>query len=113
MTNTNLERLRNTLLFRRHDLMARQRIATRDERELVAEREPDWPDAAALDSAATVLERLGGSERAAIGRIDAALDRIDHGIYGTCAICGDEIEDRRLRAVPETLRCASCAGLAA
>jgi RNA polymerase-binding protein DksA len=109
MTYDNLERFRRTLLGRRVDLMTRQRAASRDEQELVAEREPDWPDAAALDTAATVLETLGESERAAVGRIDAALERMSHGTYGTCVNCGEKIDGERLRAVPETDRCGRCA----
>jgi RNA polymerase-binding protein DksA len=113
MTYHQLERFRRNLLGRREDLMARQRIASRDERELAAEREPDWPDAAALDTAATVIETLGQYERAAVGKIDAALDRMARGTYGACASCGDTIDDARLRAVPETSRCARCASRAA
>jgi RNA polymerase-binding protein DksA len=107
-----LERLRRTLLGRRDDLMSRQRIATRDEQELVSEREPDWEDAAALDTAATVLQVLGQSERAAIEKIDAALERMTRGTYGACASCGDPIDEKRLHAVPETSRCGTCASLA-
>jgi RNA polymerase-binding transcription factor DksA len=113
MTHQKLERVRRALLRRRDDLMARQRIASRDEQELVAEREPDWPDAAALDSAATILERLGVSERASIRRIDAALERIERGTYGACAECGESIDDLRLRALPEADRCGLCARAAA
>jgi RNA polymerase-binding transcription factor DksA len=113
MTYDKLEPLRRILLGRRDDLMARQRIASRDERELAAEREPDWPDAAALDTAATVLETLGQHERAAVAEIDAALDRMGRGTYGACATCGDAIDDARLRALPETSRCGRCARRAA
>jgi RNA polymerase-binding transcription factor DksA len=113
MTYKKLEQLRRVLLGRRDHLMARQRIASRDERELAAEREPDWPDAAALDTAAMVLETVGRYERAAVAEIDAALDRMERGTYGACEACRDTIEDERLRAVPETLRCERCARLAA
>jgi RNA polymerase-binding protein DksA len=113
MTYDKLEHLRRVLLGRRYDLMARQRAAGRDERELVAEREPDWPDAAALDTAATVLEALGQRERAAVSQIDDALERMARGTFGACAACGAPIDDERLRAVPETKRCVRCAPLAA
>jgi RNA polymerase-binding transcription factor DksA len=113
MTYDKLERFRGALLLRRHGLMNRQRTASRDEHELIAEREPDWLDAAALDTAATVLETLGGSERAAIGQIDAALERMARGTYGACVTCGGIVDDERLRSVPETDRCGRCAALAA
>lgn len=38
-------------------------------------------------------------------RIDAALTRLDRGAYGRCTVCGNEIDDERLEARPETDRC--------
>jgi RNA polymerase-binding transcription factor DksA len=113
MTYDELEPLRRTLLSRRRDLMTRQRVASRDERELVAEREPDWLDAAALDAAATVLETLGESERTEVEEIDAALARMARGTYGLCATCGESIAADRIHAVPECSRCERCSSSAA
>jgi RNA polymerase-binding transcription factor DksA len=113
MTNQTIARIRRGLLGRRGDLMSRQRIARRDEQELVAERELTWQDAAAHDTAATVLQSLGEAERAAVAKIDAALDRIARGTYGACAACGEPIDEDRLDALPETARCMACASLAA
>ena len=36
----------------------------------------------------------------ALGEVDAALDRIEHGTYGTCEATGRPIPPDRLRAVP-------------
>ena len=38
-------------------------------------------------------------------QINAALDRIDDGTYGTCAKCGKDIDPRRLDAEPSALLC--------
>lgn len=38
-------------------------------------------------------------------QIDAALRRIDAGTYGTCRVCGREIGEERLEAVPWTDLC--------
>ena len=38
----------------------------------------------------------------------AALVRIDHGDYGTCADCGKPIPEGRLDARPEAARCVAC-----
>ncbi|MGB8932897.1 MAG: TraR/DksA C4-type zinc finger protein [Anaeromyxobacteraceae bacterium] len=51
---------------------------------------------------------LGDAERLALERIDAALARMDQGIYGACVDCGEEIEGRRLRALPHAIRCQGC-----
>lgn len=37
--------------------------------------------------------------------IEQALERIDEGTYGTCQVCGGEIAEERLDAVPMTPRC--------
>jgi RNA polymerase-binding transcription factor DksA len=38
-------------------------------------------------------------------RVQDALDRIDAGTYGRCAVCGQEIDDERLEARPEVATC--------
>ena len=54
----------------------------------------------------SLLEQL----EAEIGDLDAALRKIDEGIYGTCEICGKEIEPERLEAIPGTRTCVEHAG---
>ena len=39
----------------------------------------------------------------------AALSRIDNGTYGTCAKCGNEISENRLKALPTATLCINCA----
>lgn len=58
---------------------------------------------------AEMLARLGESQRLEIARIDEALERLEAGIYGRCTDCGEPIEERRLAALPQASRCASCA----
>lgn len=52
---------------------------------------------------------LGAAERAAIVRIDAALERMERGTYGACATCQRPIELERLEDAPEAERCGRCA----
>ena len=40
-----------------------------------------------------------------LGEIEAALGRIADGTYGTCSVCGREIEPQRLEAVPYASLC--------
>jgi len=40
-----------------------------------------------------------------MGKINAALQSIDDGTYGTCIQCGKEIDPRRLDAEPMALTC--------
>jgi len=41
-------------------------------------------------------------------KIEEALMRLDEGTYGNCFECGDEISERRLRALPFAVRCKDC-----
>ncbi|HEX8518034.1 MAG TPA: TraR/DksA C4-type zinc finger protein [Pseudonocardia sp.] len=38
-------------------------------------------------------------------RVQDALDRLDAGTYGRCAVCGRDIDDERLEARPEVATC--------
>jgi len=41
-------------------------------------------------------------------KIEEALSRLDEGTYGYCFECGDEVSERRLRALPFAVRCKDC-----
>ena len=69
----------------------------------------DWEDRASERQGDEVLESLGNKELAELARIDAALDRIEAGTYGTCQKCGETISDARLELLPATPFCKNCA----
>ena len=41
-------------------------------------------------------------------KIEEALRRLEEGTFGSCFECGDEISERRLRALPFAVRCKDC-----
>jgi DnaK suppressor protein len=43
-----------------------------------------------------------------LNKINDALARLEHGTYGNCFECGDEIAEKRLRALPFAVRCKDC-----
>ena len=43
-----------------------------------------------------------------LNKIDEALRRLEEGTYGYCFECGDEVSERRLRALPFAVRCKDC-----
>jgi DnaK suppressor protein len=43
-----------------------------------------------------------------LNKITDALTRLDQGDYGNCYECGDEIAEKRLRALPFAVRCKDC-----
>jgi DnaK suppressor protein len=43
-----------------------------------------------------------------LNKIDDAIVRLEQGDYGYCFECGDEIAEKRLRALPFAVRCKDC-----
>ena len=43
-----------------------------------------------------------------LNKVDDALARLEQGTYGNCYECGDEIAEKRLRALPFAVRCKDC-----
>ena len=43
-----------------------------------------------------------------LNKINDALSRLEHGNYGDCFDCGEEIAEKRLRALPFAVRCKDC-----
>jgi DnaK suppressor protein len=52
---------------------------------------------------------LLGKEEQIIAEINAALERMDQGVYGCCEACQRKIPRERLRALPYARRCVACA----
>jgi DnaK suppressor protein len=55
---------------------------------------------------------LSDTERQMVLQIEAALRRLDDGVYGRCTNCGNTINMRRLDAVPYARFCIDCQELA-
>jgi len=56
-----------------------------------------------------VVDALGNDARVEIGKITAAITRIDSGDYGVCNECGLDIEESRIAAHPYAEYCIDCA----
>jgi DnaK suppressor protein len=77
-------------------------------------------DEIAIEKAADALDevQLAGERELAISNLDresnllrnvrAALERMTHGSYGVCLHCEEEINPKRLAAVPWTAYCIQC-----
>jgi RNA polymerase-binding transcription factor DksA len=52
---------------------------------------------------------LRESVEAKIKSIQVALERLDHGDYGHCEVCGQQIDPDRLEILPHTTLCVQCA----
>jgi RNA polymerase-binding transcription factor DksA len=109
VTPRELEETRGELRRRRKAILEATRDAGREHAALLAaERGHELEEEAQAEQGLVDLERLGEAERLELRRIDAAMERIEEGRYGTCATCGVAIAPRRLQALPWAVRCAGC-----
>jgi DnaK suppressor protein len=63
-------------------------------------------DAMQMQAMAQAAERMRSRE---IARVEAALERLDAGDYGTCVTCGETIGEKRLATDPTIPTCITCA----
>jgi DnaK suppressor protein len=97
-------------------LEERQRVL----RESVARTEQDGRAADAGDAAQDIADRASSSyqkeflfhqsnnDRQLLQMVEKALERIRVGVYGECISCGNEINPKRLNAVPWARYCIDC-----
>ena len=71
--------------------------------------DPDFAEHATEAEGDEVLEGLEGTALLEIAQINAALGRIEEGVYGECATCGEPVGEKRLEAIPHAAQCISCA----
>jgi len=105
-----LEWMRRDLERRRSAIQETQRLAHAELEALrAAERDPEMEEGAQAEHEQYTLARLTEAQRGAVEQIDAALARMARGEFGTCADCEQEIDPRRLAALPTTVLCGECA----
>ena len=103
-----LERLENMLsdLLR---LIGEQRGGVRTRAEVAAEAMPGPGDSHAQSLTQRDMDFcIGEREIARLHEVEAALKRLHQGSYGFCTVCGTEILEARLDAMPETPHCMAC-----
>lgn len=80
--------------------------------DILAERETELEELAQEERAAFVYDHLDAQVRKEVEAIDAALLRISQGTYGRCVECGRAIPYARLKVLPATSYCVTCASRA-
>jgi DnaK suppressor protein len=73
-----------------------------------SERTADEQDVAESDTRSDIDLAVIQMKAETVGRIDAALRRLDQGGHGDCVECGEKISIERLTALPFALRCRDC-----
>jgi DnaK suppressor protein len=100
MRKRDLDRFRKILMQQREELAGRAQKALSGDIHLDPDDFPDEIDSASSESGLAFLGRLRGRERVLLQKIDAALEKIEQGTFGTCLSCGEDIGTKRLEARP-------------
>ena len=109
-TQTHLTSLREMLTYRLKELQAEvhaAKLAAREAGTLTHEVR-DQED----EATRRAFSDVGGAEEQRdideLAQVQAALRRLDAGVYGDCIDCGEPIPLQRLRVQPAAERCAAC-----
>lgn len=112
LTSAEIDFFRRRLQSRRDELLAALRAGTENsaDKNLTEQSAPvrdPGDESVALTTADANMGELQ-SDTEEIRAIDAALARIDQGVYGKCLDCGEVIPLARLDAYPTAERCTEC-----
>jgi len=108
MENKKLKTYRERLLQKKQDILeAYQKNKTygMEADEVGAQ---DIADKASNSYTKEFLFSLSNTERDMLQLVDEALVRIEDRRFGTCVVCEEELDKKRLEAVPWAKRCISC-----
>ncbi len=108
MDKKRLEYYKKKLAVRREELL--KAIARTEQEGREADEDPtvDLADKAANSYTKEFLFGQTHNDRSLLQLIDEALTRIREGSYGACAQCHEEMQQKRLEAVPWARHCISC-----
>jgi DnaK suppressor protein len=101
-------RFKKMLLAQREDLLRNAKKALSGDIHLDPDDFPDEIDTASSEMNLAFTGRLRERERGLIAKIDAALEKIEDGVYGQCESCEEEIGLKRLEARPVAELCIDC-----
>jgi DnaK suppressor protein len=108
MDKKKLENFRKQLETRQQDLRKIVARTEQDGREADVGTAQDIADRAANSYTKEFLFHQSNNERQLLQMVEVALTRIREGVFGECINCGNEINAKRLEAVPWTKYCIAC-----
>ena len=110
-TPTDLAALRDRLDCLRSELRAgidATQLAALPREELAPKEVTDRKDEAQQSATHGIRAAEAQRDLDELAQVEAALDRLNSGVYGDCADCGEPIPLERLRVQPAALRCTAC-----
>ena len=108
MNKRDREKFRKILVAERDRILGNAKRALSGDIHLDPDDFPDEIDTASSEINLAITGRLRERERGLINKIEAALEKIEEGVYGTCESCGEEIGLKRLEARPVAELCIDC-----
>ncbi len=108
MDKKKLDVFRKQLEDRQQELRQTVNRTAQDGREADVESAQDIADRAAQSYTKEFLFHQSNNERQLLQMVEEALNRIHEGTFGQCIACGEEINLKRLDAVPWTRHCIQC-----
>jgi DnaK suppressor protein len=108
MEQKKLKLFREKLLLRKQEILEAYNKNKTYGKEADEEGAQDIADKASNSYTKEFLFSLSNSEREMLQDVDEALVRIDNRSYGVCVVCEDEMDKKRLEAVPWAKRCLDC-----
>ena len=108
MDKKTLDSFRKRLEERQRELRSAVTRNTQDGREADSESAQDVADRAANSYTKEFLFSQSSSERHTLTLVEGALSRLREGSFGECISCGEEINSKRLEAVPWAQHCIAC-----
>lgn len=107
-----LDAIKEALTATRSELLDRMRRLDKDVRHREEPLPQDFAEQAVALENQEVLEALDEDARVELRQIERALQRLEEGVYGECATCGEAIAPERQRAIAWATLCIDCASLA-
>jgi DnaK suppressor protein len=108
MEKKKVELFKKRLEDRQRELRYAMNRTAQDGRDADLESAQDIADRAANSYNKEFLFSQSNNERQLLQMVDNALSRIREGTFGECISCGEEINPKRLEAVPWTQHCIEC-----
>jgi len=106
--NLEIQRFRRILEIQRAETLRSLERLGNETRSVDADSPKDIGDLCETAMSKEGLFRQTSELRRMVRMIDAALVRIEGGLFGACERCGDDINPRRLDALPWTRYCLRC-----
>jgi DnaK suppressor protein len=108
MEKKKLDTFRKRLESRQQELRRMVSRTEQDGRTVDEDSAQDIADRAASSYNKEFLFHQSNNDRQLLQMVENALSRIREGTFGECVSCGNEINSKRLEAVPWTRHCIEC-----